>query len=138
MDGTHHLPATPGWLRLSGLALGIILFIWLPFEDITERWVILFSLALCTWAAARLSFLYQARARYFLPLQVLTGALAGLAISPLALLLMAFKSGIHGHGVPDFTPQQVVDVLRRTPYWGSAGFLFGLGGALWRLVRTMP
>ncbi|MGE5221190.1 MAG: hypothetical protein ACM3PY_02060 [Omnitrophica WOR_2 bacterium] len=138
MDGANHLPATPGWLRLSGLALGIILFVWLPFEDITERWVILFSLAISTWAAVRLSILYRVRARYFLPLQVLTGALAGLAVSLLALLLMAFKSGIHGHAVADFTPQQVVDVLGRTPFWGSAGFLFGLGSALWRLVRTMP
>lgn len=132
------LAATPGWLRLSGLVLGILLFVWLPFEDITERWVILFSLAISTWMAVRLSIAYQVHARYFLPLQVLTGTLAGLAVSPVALLLMAFKSGIHGHGVPDFTPQQVVDVLGRTPFWGSAGLFLGLGCALWRLVKILP
>ncbi len=135
---TARVSSIPVWLRLSGLVLGILLFAWLPFEDTTERWVILFSLALATWIATRLSILYPVQASYFLPLQILTGTLAGLAVSPVALLFMAFKSGIHGHGIPDFTPAQVVDVLGRTPFWGGAGFCFGLGSALWRRAKSMP
>jgi hypothetical protein len=65
----------------------------------------------------------------------LAGLLSGLAVTPLALLLMAFKSGVHGHGLPDFTPNQVTLVLLSTPAWAAAGLLVGLGIALWMKAR---
>jgi hypothetical protein len=58
-----------------------------------------------------------------------------LLIPPIALLLMAFKSGLRGHPAPDFTPAQVIAVLRSIPIWGLSGLLLGLGAALLQAAR---
>jgi len=118
-------------LRISALILGAALLVWLPFEDSSLAWIIIFSLAICTLGIAyaltkfRLS---QKRAWLYLPL---TGIAAGAAITPVALSLMAFKSGVHGHGAADFTPAQVTSILQRTPIWAAGGLLIGLGASLW-------
>jgi hypothetical protein len=61
---------------------------------------------------------------------LLAGFLAGLAVAPLGVGLMLFKTGLHGHSTPDFSPLQAAEVLQRTPYFGLSGLLLGLGGAL--------
>jgi hypothetical protein len=61
---------------------------------------------------------------------LIAGLLAGLAVAPLASFLMVFKTGLHGHGFPDFTPEQIVAVLHRTPIFASSGFFLGLGSGL--------
>lgn len=124
--------------RLRNLALleGAGLLFWLPIEDLSTSWVIGFAILLSTTAAAWAFMRLQERRRlpgWMLPL---AGLLAGLAVTPFSVFLMAFKSGLHGHTLPDFTPAQVASVLARTPVWTGAGLLIGLGLGLWRQART--
>jgi hypothetical protein len=119
-------------LRLAGLALGIGFFLWLPFEDIDILWPLVFAALIVLWLAARLWLAipeHLSRRWFAVPL---LGALAGLLVSPLALFLMAVKTGVHGHSGPDFSGSQLLVTLERTPYWILAGLLLGGGLALWR------
>ncbi len=54
------------------------------------------------------------------------GGLAGLLVAPLAVFLMIFKSGLHSHGFPDYSPEQIMSVLGRLPWWAAAGTAAGL------------
>jgi hypothetical protein len=117
------------------LLLGIGVLVWLPIEEQSELGVLVISGAVCTWAAVWLFVKPIDSDRQLIVRHSLVGAGAGLAIAPLAILLMAFKSGIHGHGTPDFTVAQMQFVLSRTPYFVLSGALVGLGSALWRLSR---
>lgn len=126
-------------LRILALVVGGGLLFWLPVEDLSENWAILFAILISTLAVlALLTRLHPIGGRPWL-VASLAGALAGLAVTPLALFLMAFKSGLHGHHLPDFTPAQVTSVLQRTPIWIAAGLLIGLGVGLWLSThRNIP
>ena len=126
--------STPLWFKLSALAWGILVLFWLPVEDLDLRWVILFAAALCALAAVRFSLPTTTAGQVSRPWWTapLTGALAGACVAPLAVLLMVIKTGLHGHTSPDFTPDQVISVLYRAPYWAAGGLLVGLGFALLR------
>ena len=130
-------PGTKGkfWLRISGLILGIGVLVWLPVEERSELGVLLISGAICTWSAIWLLSRPVPDDKHLIMRHVLVGTGAGLLIAPVAILLMAFKSGIHGHGTPDFTISQMQDVLSRIPYFVLSGFLVGLGSGLWQLAR---
>lgn len=122
-------------LRILALFTGFLLFVWLPFEDTHINWVLLFAVLICSQAAARVIYGLRSKQGWAWLIYPLTGGLTGLAVTLVALLLMAFKSGVHGHEVPDFTPAQVTSVLARTPVWATAGLLIGLGTALWQKTR---
>lgn len=128
-------PPTPRWLRYLALILGIIILLWLPVEDVSERGPVLLSAALCAWWAARFLIYDHPKAKAFWLRYLLCGALAGLATTPVALLLMIFKSGLHGHAAPDFTPAQMQSVIIRTPLWVGSGILLSFGVALARFVK---
>ena len=102
------------------------MLLWLPVEDTDEKWVLTFAAAVNAWMVARYLVHLSPAMRASLPRQLLMGALAGLAITPVALFLMAFKTGMHGHSTPDFTAEQILSVIHRTPMWGSAGLFLGL------------
>lgn len=123
--------------RIVSLILGILLFLWLPVEDVNASLVTVFAIAICGLAAAR--FLIPIRvwpgSKHWL-VYPLSGMIAGAAITLITLLLMAFKSGLHGHGSPDFTPEQVISVLWLTPLWIAAGLLIGLGAGIWQRTRS--
>jgi hypothetical protein len=108
------------------MILGAGILVWIPFEDVTTFWVLFFSTAICILAAVRLvsSGILEGWGRP--GRHAFIGALAGLAVSPLAIGLMAFKSGLHGHGLPDFTVAQIQAVLGLSPYFTFAGLVFGL------------
>jgi len=114
-------------LRLLAILLGVLLLIWLPFEDLSENWAVLFAIAIACLAYSYLLIRVHHKNRIIYPL---AGFLAGLAVTPMAIALMAFKSGVHSHGFPDFTPGHVLNVIRMTPVWGIAGLLIGGGIAL--------
>lgn len=122
-------------LRLLALLLGVIILFWLSFEDQSEYAVLLLSTAVCAWWAARFLVERPSGRTTVLIRHIIICTLAGLAIAPVAILLMAFKSGIHGHGSPDFTAWQIQSVLSRTPFLTVGGLLLGVGSALWRLAR---
>lgn len=117
------------------MVLGIATLFWLPVEDLNERRVLFFAATICALVAARYLIVAPLTTRLVLWYYIFVGTLAGLVVSPVAVLLMAFKSGLHGHATPDFTPAQVVAVLWRAPVWGGSGFLLGLSAGLWRKFR---
>jgi hypothetical protein len=125
---------TPAWLRLCALFLGIFLLLWLPYEDKDEIQALLFAAAVNTWIAFRYLAGLSDKAKESLLRHLLVGLLAGLSVAPMALFLMAFKTGIHGHESPDFTAEQIFSVIYGTPFWGGAGLVLGLGGGLLRLT----
>lgn len=123
------------WLRLTGLLLGFGILVWLPVEDQSELGVLIFSAALCTWIAARFLINPAPNDKQLILRHIFVGSGAGLVLAPLSILLMAIKSGIHGHGTPDFTVAQMGAVLMRTPYFVLTGLLLGLGSGILRLAR---
>lgn len=123
------------YVRGAAFILGVALLIWLPLEDSGILWPMLFALAGCVLGAARaLTPPPRTGGKRWL-LYALAGMLAGLAVTPLAIFFMAFKSGLHGHGAPDFTPEQVISVINRTPWWVTAGTLIGTGSGLLRKIK---
>ncbi len=123
-----------GWVRVAGLALIAVSLFWLPLEDTTSRYPLLIS-----GTAALLGFFAVPAFRpgsdpCLIPPSraTLIGALAGLAVAPGAVFLMVFKSGLHGHGFPDFTAAQLATVLQLTPILGLAGGAGGAGIGFWR------
>jgi hypothetical protein len=125
---------TPFWLRLSALLLGIYLLSWLPFEDQDETRVLLSAVAVNAWIGIRYLVRFPFPSRKGLFSYTLVGFLAGLAVTPMALFLMAFKTGIHSHGSPDFTAEQILAIIYGTPIWAGAGLLVGFGGWLLHLA----
>lgn len=116
---------------------GTVWFFWLGFEDRDTRSVLLLaalllgagilSLLLRSPAAAERSWLLQG-AGY--------GLLAGLALAPLAVLLILLKIGLHAHPIPDFQPSEIQNLLSRIPGWAFSGLLLGSGlGLLAQLER---
>ena len=122
-------------MRISGLVLGIIVLVWVPFEEQSELGVLVISGTICAWTAVWILAKTIDSDRQLILRHCLVGAGAGLAIAPTAILLMAIKSGIHGHGTPDFTVAQMQFVLSRTPFLILSGALVGLGSGLWCLSR---
>lgn len=121
--------------RLLTIVLGAALLIWLPFEDTHLVWINLFAMLISSlmafYAAGKIS--PEKRQRwYFYPA---IGVLAGLVMTPISLLLMAFKSGLHGHGSPDFTSGQVTAVLNSWLIWVTVGALIGFLTLIWQKVR---
>jgi hypothetical protein len=123
-------------LRLLAILLGIILLVWVSIEDQSVTWAILFAAAICVLAAAELitSSPLPQRARGWL-VYPLAGVLGGAATAPIALLLMAIKTGIHGYAAPDYTPAQMSAVLAGFPIWVAAGAIIGLGAGIWSKNR---
>ena len=128
-------PPLPLQMRWAAILLGMVLLCWLPIEDTSENFALGMALALSVWGAA--TYLILPQKPFASPLwnALLAGSLTGGAITPLTLLLMAFKSGLHSHPTPDFTPTQIVSIINRTPIWLLGGFLIGLGSSLWRVYR---
>ena len=62
------------------------------------------------------------------------GIAAALAVAPLTVFLIFFKSGLHNHDIPDFSPAQILFILQRTPLWAGVGLLIGLGSGIGRLA----
>jgi len=131
-----YLSPTLRWMRLLALVLGIALFLWLPVEDVSQLSAVLFAALISAWLALRTLLPIQPGGRYYLVRHLLVGALAGLAVIPLALFLMVPKTGLHRHSAPDFTYEQIQVLLFQTPMWVIVGLLLGLGGSLFRLTRT--
>ncbi len=123
-------------LRIWGIVLGGGLLLWLPVEDSSDRWVLIFAAGISSLAAAQTWLWLEnrfGRRGYWLPT---AGFLAGAMLTPAAFLLMAIKTGIHAHPTPDFNVQQIQALVLRTPVWLVSGLLVGLGLELFRRANA--
>ena len=94
-------------MRFSGLLLGILVLVWLPVEESSVLGVLVIAGLICTWGGIWLLFKTGSYRRHGIVRHVLIGGLAGFFVVPAAITLMAIKTGIHGHGTPDFTVEQM-------------------------------
>ncbi|MGH2536923.1 MAG: hypothetical protein ACRDHL_05995 [Candidatus Promineifilaceae bacterium] len=121
------------WLPLLVGGFGLV---WIALEGNLAATIAL-ALGLALAAAMRLLGRLAPNARRpwgYLLLWVGLGLAAGAATAGLTLVLMALKTGLHGHG-PEFSRQEFLWVGRQWPTWSAAGFLTGLGMALVGLAR---
>jgi len=113
-------------MRLAGLLLGMGVLIWIPFEDTTTSWVLVFAVAIGCLSGVRLYASQKVLGNTGQTARgAVIGALSGLLVSPLAFGLMAFKSGIHGHGFSDFSAAQMRSVVGLLPYFALSGIAIG-------------
>jgi hypothetical protein len=122
-------------VRFFPILLGLSIFIWLSLENSNENIPVLLALIISSWIAIKN---YVRRSKYFslnFFYILLTGTLIGAAITPIALLLMAIKTGLHAHPMPDFSYAQIDLVIRRTPLWIIGGFTISLGFAIFQHVN---
>jgi hypothetical protein len=122
-------------LRLSGLVLIGLVLVWLSFEDHSPLGALTLAAGMCAWLALRYLQTPLPTSRQVWGRYALVGAVAGLAVAPLALLLMAVKTGLHAHPAPDYTAAQLQSAIDRILIFGISGLLIGLGSAAWRLAR---
>lgn len=113
----------PAAMRAVGGAWLVLLLVWLPFEDTSILFPLLLAVDLCIWLALRLWPFWSTLG------DVLIASLAAgawLAAAPvLALGLMIFKGGLHGHSFPDFALSQFGYVLLAVPVCAGLGALLG-------------
>jgi hypothetical protein len=111
-------------LRFGFIALWIASLLWLPVEDPGPLNARILAALACLLLAARGSLRFR---RLTLPAWAGLGLTAGLLINPIAAGLMIIKSGLHGHGAPDFDFAVLAAVLADTPIYGLGGLLIGSG-----------
>lgn len=132
-------PATPlrtrNWLRISGFALGIITLVWLTVEDRDALAVLVISGLICSWIGIWLLVRIDSSNRYVFWKHAGIGGGMGLLLAVLALILMALKTGIHGHGTPDYSVEQMRSVFSASPFFLLGGTLVGAGAGLLRTAQ---
>jgi hypothetical protein len=116
-------------MRIAG-ALWILAFLlWLPFEDTQIEMIAVLAATGAGWLAFRLRPWHSVawwQAAFW-------GGLLGAVPPLLAISLMAFKSGLHGHGFPDFTASQVWLALAALPWSIAIGLLLAFGANVFAL-----
>jgi uncharacterized paraquat-inducible protein A len=128
-------PSKYNWMRISALLLGIAILIWLSFEDSDIRILLAFSSAVCLWTGIRLLYSGSSGRTGSLIFLVMIGFVVGFAVVPVAVTLMAIKSGLHAHSTAEYTGKQVQDVLVLAPVLSISGLLLGLGAGLLRIAQ---
>jgi hypothetical protein len=118
----------PQALRAIGAGWLLFFLLWLPFEDTHILFAFALALDLCIWIAIRN---WDAWFNLDTPLAMLAASMWLAALPLIALALMAFKSGIHGHGFADFSASQVSTTIFAIP------ICFVLGGVLGGLARVL-
>lgn len=124
----------PAQVRLPLLAMGAAVFVWVTTEDnavTSAAWIgAAIALVIVGYAAWRLLGGRTLRAWTAIGAAGVAGAAIG-AIGALgAVLIMLIKNGAHGHLFPDYPFGVIAGMLTRSPSWGLAGALAGVGVAL--------
>lgn len=113
------------------LVVGFLWIVWLGVEDRGVLAVLLLSTAISfassltgldRWASGK-----RLSGRQWWGRWLLMGLVWALAIGPLAILLIAVKTSLHAHGVPDFSMSSLREVIDVWPAWGAGAFLVSLG-----------
>jgi len=133
MDKTVPPHITHLWLRLLSIAVGIFTLFWLPIEDSSETTVIIIAvLIVCIFS---LNIINKGKFNEKPILHAIIGAISGALIIPLSLFLVAFKTSLHQHGIPEFSIEQIIFMLHKIPYFVLAGLLIGFGNVIWQTSR---
>ena len=127
-------------IRIAFIILAIFIILWLPVEEHSLALVLLISGCACSLGLlAVIGRQEQRRAAVGQAVGMkkslwypLAGMLAGAGVTLAVIMLMAVKTGLHGHGAPDYTPAQVSLALRLTPLWVCLGLIAGGLAAAWR------
>jgi hypothetical protein len=126
------IPLSIPYFRLAAGAVGLYATIWLALEGNLPGDI---ALAAAGWGLGMAAFIIRRWGGQTLPggrgaaLAAAAGLAYGLGVGLLTLGLMAFKTGLHGHG-PEYSAAEIAWVLRQMPLWGAAGALAGLGLSL--------
>lgn len=122
-------------LRAFWLMAAIFWFVWVGFEDRGVQAVVIVAVAFALPLGLQLFAAWQT---FALPTQaawmlrsVLSGAIAGILVVPITIVLVLIKISLHQHDVPDFSVMDLQNLLPRTPFWILAGLLFGAAGGVW-------
>jgi hypothetical protein len=126
------------WPRYLAIGMGIFILFWLPIEDRNERVAILIALGICTISLIQILISRPVISYKNILFHALTGGLAGAATTPMAILLITIKSGLHDHGFPEFAMRQIANIFNTTPYFLAGGLLIALSSAVWRFARIGP
>ncbi len=131
------IPRSIPYLRPAAGAVGLYAAVWLALEGNLPRDI---ALAATGWALGLAALIVRRWGGRMLPggrgvaLAAAAGLAYGLGVGLLTLGLMAFKTGLHGHG-PEYTAGQIAWVLRQMPLWGMVGALAGAGLGLLAAAR---
>jgi hypothetical protein len=110
----------------------MVLLFWLSVEDRGVFMPLLMS-GLVAGAAATRYLIIGARYKFLsLTGYILMGSITGLSIPLIAVLFMILKTGLHSHAEPDYTVQQILNVLYAAPGWLIGGGLIAGGTAIFR------
>jgi hypothetical protein len=128
------------WFRLTLGIAAAFWFVWLGVEDQGTITVLLLAAAMITPMALLgyqhlIAPLPHVGKRRFVSI-LFVGLLGGLLIAPMAILLMAVKTSLHNHGIPDFSRTEVINVLYSTPAWTVGALLLAAAGALYDRVQA--
>ena len=119
-------------LWLAVLLWGLYALLWTRLEASLARDGLLagWGLALLgVWLVARAFGGRALGAGQVAALGAAVGLAWGAALGPAVLLLMALKTGLHGHG-PEYTAAQIGWVVAQWVWWVGAGGIAGVGLAL--------
>lgn len=114
--------------RAAGALWIFLALIWLPFEDIAIWTAVALAAAGSIWLWWR----YLSKPHSSRWWKLIYTALLGAGTPLFAVLLMAVKSGLHGHGFADFTSRQVIGVVNLIPITFFAGTILGLFSVVFR------
>ena len=134
------IPARIPLLKPFTVLLGVAFFIWLALEGDLRYVLTLGCLAVAVGWGQTLQRLIggrQLRLWRFLALMVASGAVAGLVTNLVVLILMAVKTGLHGHG-PEFNQTEIEWVMAQLAPWLFIATLIGLGVGLIIGSTTVP
>lgn len=140
---TIMIPVHRPYLVFVAFGIYLIALLWLGTEDTNLLPPVLLALGLTTSVAFRtLTYLrggHTYRIKEALLGGVLLGALGGLGVAAITVLLMFLKTVMHSHAYPDYPPQVIAAIIVRAPAWTAAGALIGLGIVLlWIAARAYP
>ncbi|MCA9910276.1 MAG: hypothetical protein KC519_16570 [Anaerolineae bacterium] len=121
-------------LRWVTLVWGTAILVWLSLEDSSPVPVAILAtgaslLLLGTQVLHRVT-LDAVNERYIFPISAAFGALSGASTAITTAILMLLKTGMHAHGVPDYSFVQMMGMVERAPLWALAGALLAIGIAL--------
>ena len=123
------IPSRIPGLRLFSILVAIYAVVWISLEGARQQVILLavvFMLVIAGYLVQRILGGNRLSARHWVLYSAGLGLFIGLGSAFLTLILMAVKTGLHGHG-PEFTQAEIEWVIGQIPLWTLAGLIAGVG-----------